>query len=383
MLAHTPTRRGRTVEIRFDTDAGTPLVATFDLPPHVAAGVAEGATEGPADAALAAGWLPAMARREALSVTGSLSPRLRRGAERIADILLTWDRALHPESQWYGRVALAADSTTAATIDGTDGVGSSSRPRQTACFFTGGVDSFHTVARHRDEIDELVFVHGFDLLDDRHHPLNREVSARLRDAAQELGLPLIELQCNLVAFAAASGIGWDDYHGAAMATVAHLLAPRYSTVYVPATTTYDQLYPLGSHPLLDPLWSSERVEIIHDGADCTRIEKLAALAGVPAARRHLRVCTENRGDAYNCGECEKCIRTAVGVRIAGVEGAFTSLRSPSLREIATVDIRGLGSTWRSYLAHLEHSGASPRLRWAITTALARAEVRRHVRRWTR
>lgn len=372
MFADRPTRRGNTVEIRFHTADGQLLLATFEMPPDLD-------TDDSVDAAVAAGWLPAMARREPLTVDGPLSPRLRGGAERIADILLTWDRALHPSGEWYGRVALADRATDEAGEAQATPVAPTVR-RRTACFFTGGVDSFHTVLRRRDEIDELIFVHGFDLLDDRHDPLNREVSARLRDAAGELGKPLVELQCNLVAFAAASGIGWDDYHGAAMATVAHLLAPRYSTVYVPATTTYDQLYPLGSHPLLDPLWSSERVELVHDGADTTRVEKLRAIARIPAASRHLRVCTENRGGAYNCGTCEKCVRTGAGIRIAGVEGAFASLPSPSLRRIATIEVRGRALTWHSYLAHLSRTGDNRRLRVAIEAALARRTMRQ---RWAR
>ena len=43
--------------------------------------------------------------------------------------------------------------------------------------------------------------------------------------------------------------------------------------------TYAHLGPLGSHPLLDPLWSSEDVELVHDGCEATRLDKLA-LRGV-------------------------------------------------------------------------------------------------------
>jgi len=371
MIAHPPHRVGRTVELRFDTGDG-PATATFEVPPDVE-------TDDTADAAVAAGWLPAMARREPLTVTAPVSPRLCRGAERIADVLLTWDRALHPGAGWYGRVALEAQpGDPGPAPPAGDG-------RRVACFFSGGVDSFHTVLRRWEEIDELVFVHGFDLADQRDETLNRHVSQRLYDAAEHLGLRLVELQCDLVAFGNAAGVGWDDYHGAAMAAVAHLLAPRYSKLYVPATTTYDQLYPLGSHPLLDPLWSSERVELVHDGADATRVEKLRLIAEHPAALRHLRVCFENRDGAYNCGVCEKCVRTAVGIRIAGVEGRFETLPSPSLRQIAAVDIHGLGNTWRSYLDELEHAGANPRLQWAIRAALARHDLRARplIGRWVR
>lgn len=375
MIGHLPQRVGNRVEIRYESGGG-PLVAAFEVPPDVETAAGRAGV----DATVAAGWLPAMARREVLTVDAPVSPRLRGGVARVAEIMLTWDRALHHDAPWYGPTALDAPLQAALPDraqhrqDGT-GAERAGDGRRVACFFTAGVDSLHSVLRRRDELDELIFVHGFDLLDDRSHPLNRSVSERLHDAAALIGLPLIELECNLVAFAAASGIGWDDYHGAAMATVAQLLAPRYSTVYVPATTTYDQLYPLGSHPLLDPLWSSEDVEIVHDGADATRVEKLRAIAEHPAAQRHLRVCCENRDDAYNCGSCEKCLRTAVGIRIAGCADAFGTLPQPSLRQVSDVEIRGLGSSWRSLLSELERRGDDRGLQLAIRSAFARRALR--------
>lgn len=358
MIAHPSTRRGDTVVLPYTTAAG-PLEATFDLPEgyEVDAG---------SDASVAAGWFPAMATGETLAVEEPVSRRLLAGTERIAEILLTWDRALHHERQWYQRVPMQAAPRPAE---------SQRRPGGTMAFFTGGADSFYTAVRHRDELDALVFVHGFDLLDDRNDPLNQAVAARLREAAGMLGLPLLEVECNLVAFSRAFGIGWEDYHGAALATVALLLAPAFSRCYIPATATYDSLYPIGSHPLLDPLWGTERLEIIHDGADANRVEKLRRLADEPAARAHLRVCFENRGDRYNCGECEKCIRTGVAVRIAGVEGRFASLPSPSLRRIAAVDIPGLGLGWKEHRAELKRTGANERLRRAIEIAILRRRVR--------
>ena len=368
MIGNAPVRTGATVEVRFDTDAGR-LTAEVEVPAQVE-------TSASADVAVVAGWLPAMARREPLEVEGPVSPRLLAGVEQIADVLLRWDRAIHRNDPWYGRVPLVAEPAPSVEPLGS---------RRSACFFTGGVDSFHSVLELADRLDELVFVHGFDLPPDPDEPLNREVSARLQEAASQLGLPLIELRCNLVGFAAASGIGWDDYHGAAMATVAHLLAPRWSTVYVPATTTYDRLYPLGSHPLIDPLWSSEQVEIVHHGADATRVEKLRAIADHPAALRHLRVCAQNLDDAYNCGSCEKCVRTAVGIRIAGAEGRFEGLPSPSLRQVGTVEVRSSGHTWSEYADELAATGTNPRLLAAIRVALARNRLRDApvVRRWVR
>ena len=75
-----------------------------------------------------------------------------------------------------------------------------------------------------------------------------------------------------------------------------------------------------SHPALDPLWSTEAVEVVHDGAETRRVDKVAALAASPLALRYLRVCWENRGGAYNCGRCGKCMRTMVDLDLAGALG---------------------------------------------------------------
>lgn len=367
MIVHPPERDGETIVLRADDDIAR--AATVRVPDGLR-------TDDTSDPSAIAWWLPAMRRGVPLDVRGDVSPRLQRGLGTIAEIALSWDRALYPDAGLYRPVPIHASPATRSS----DG-----RPGRTACFFTGGVDSFHTVVTRRAEIDALVFVHGFDLGTDPTHPLNRTVSEHLRDAAAMLGLPLIEIVSDLQDVSAAAGVSWQDYHGAALATIAALLAPEYDRWLIPATTTYAEMYPLGSHPLLDPLWSTERVEIVHDGAWATRTEKIRTIAAEPAACRHLRVCYANVDGEYNCGRCEKCVRTGVGVRIAGVEGHFGPLPSPTLRQVADVRIRGLGLAWEAHRRELQRSGANERLRRAIDIAFFRRRLRSLpvVGRWMR
>lgn len=325
------------------------------------------------EAALVAGLLPAMRRGEDLHLDAPVSPRLLEGVAKVQEVFTTWDRTIHLDELWYRRIEVTAPGTRPAAAE----VG-----RGTACFFTGGVDSFHTVIRNRHRLDALIFVHGFDVdLGDRR--LREVVSARLRSAADELGLPLVEVEANLQEFGLASGVSWGEYHGAALATVALLLSPRFERVLVPATHTYGHLEGLGSHPLLDPLWSTEAVEIVHDGADADRIQKLALLADEPVARAHLRVCWSNPGGAYNCGTCEKCVRTSVAARIAGVEDRFPTLTPPSLARIGRVRATGRASAWHELHGELIRTGASPRLRWAVEAVIVRHQLSRwkHTKRW--
>ena len=62
------------------------------------------------------------------------------------------------------------------------------------------------------------------------------------------------------------------------------------------------------------------VDLTPDGLDTRRIDKTITIAGWPLAMTNLRVCWENRRGALNCGDCEKCLRTLVGLRLAGIAG---------------------------------------------------------------
>ncbi|WP_231604471.1 hypothetical protein, partial [Salinibacterium sp. SWN139] len=195
-----------------------------------------------------------------------------------------------------------------------------------ACF-TGGVDSFFTLLKHQDEITSLVYVHGFDI------PLTRtdayeQTVAHLRTVADDTGKNLIEMSTNLKSFL--SSVRWGPIaHGPALASVAMLLTREHGTFLIPATHTYSDSFPWGSHPLLDPLWSTENVAIVHDGAEATRVRKTVALGQSPVAQQHLRVCWKNTG-AYNCGVCEKCYRTKICLRLAGTLGQFHTFEDPNV-----------------------------------------------------
>ncbi len=251
--------------------------------------------------------------------------------------------------------------------------GHSRQRRRVASFFTGGVDSFYTVARHRHEIEALVYVHGFDL--DDNPQLDARVSGKIRAAAAGLGKPLIEVRTNLRSVTDKYA-QWVDYHGSALASVALMLAPELDVVYVPATVTNANPEPNGSHPLLDPLWSTEDVELVHDGCEASRLDKLSMIAADPMARAHLHVCLWNREGQYNCGACEKCLRTMVCLRALGVLDAFETLPDTlNLAAIARVKLPEVPYTWEATLQHLKKSGVDPALTRALDHRLHSTRAR--------
>ena len=302
----------------------------------------------------------AMRAGERLHLEGPVSPKLLAATDQVQELILGWDaevrsrvRAKRPPQQWVGIDAPAR----------------APGPRRAgaAAFFTAGVDSFYTALRHLDELEALVYVHGFDVgLDQR--GLRSRVVRGVRRAADALGKPLVEVESDLRTFSDRI-IGWTAFNGAALAGVAHLLTPWFGTVHIPATLTLGRLVPLGSHPELDPLWSSEEMVVHHDGADTERLDKLRLVAEHPAAASALRVCWENRDGAYNCGRCEKCLRTMVGLAALGRLEEFATFPRFEVRHVSRVLLpRSSGSrsqAWRGALDALDASGRDPELARAV------------------
>jgi hypothetical protein len=121
---------------------------------------------------------------------------------------------------------------------------------------------------------------------------------------------------------------WHLAFGGALSACALLLS-RYLDVFgIPAGQTLEFIQPDGAHPLLNPLFSTENVTIRTVGCEARRIEKVGAIAAHPVVQSSLRVCWENRGDAYNCGICEKCLRTMAALEIFGTLPAFSTFAVP-------------------------------------------------------
>lgn len=270
------------------------------------------------DMCVAAALIPNMRSDTHLRIGDGVSAGLLRSASAIQDVVHSWDASFKP-------VSISAE--TGSTIDGTrrDGVG---------CFFTAGVDSFYTLLKHRDEITHLIFVHGFDV-PLANGVLRSQVAAALRSIAAALGKRVIEVETNLRDFSDRYA-RWDlHYHGAALASVAHLLRGTLGKVYIAASCASSGLFPWGSHPVLDPLWSGDGMEIVHDGCEATRLQKVLAIAACDTALRFLRVCFENRDGQYNCGRCAKCLRTMASLRLAGVLDRCSTFSAPlEMRAVA-------------------------------------------------
>jgi hypothetical protein len=239
-----------------------------------------------------------------------VSTELLDGCTRIMEIYDAWSTALGDGLQ---RVPM-----TAATRP---------RPRTgraAGAFFSGGVDSTYSLLRNHDRypagdarrIKYLLLGHGLDVsLDDQ--ALFARVLATARVFADAHGVDLIPVRTNVRAFTA--GIEWGRYaHGPCLAAIGHVLSPLLHTLYIASSYWFMTLKPWGSHPDIDARWSSERLEFIHHGLEATRADKIRRIAKSEVALRTLRVCWRNRDNEFNCGRCEKCLRTMFALSCCGI-----------------------------------------------------------------
>jgi hypothetical protein len=281
---------------------------------------------------VAATLLECMYEKEDLYVKGSLSNKLFYSLPKIMDFLNMGDENLH-------HIKVKTDKTSFLKMNG----------RSIGCFFSGGVDSFYSLLKNlkdkdqtKGKINKLIVIRGFDIaLDKSYDWLWEKTSKNAKKVAKKLGIETIEVTTNIKEHTELME-DWrkqpikrhwvPSLFGSLLSAVGLTLQNTISIVYIPSGLTYKDLMPHGSHPLLDPLWSTESLEVIHDGCEANRFEKInREIIKNRMALNNLRVCInprflgdyidtppwENRDKEFNCGDCEKCLRTLVCFDILG------------------------------------------------------------------
>lgn len=264
--------------------------------------------EAMADAMLPFGLLLAMSTNQTLTLEAPVSAKLLHNSETVQDIYQSW----YPNKMHRATVQVPERSYRPIQKD-----------NLTLSTFTGGVDAFYTLEKHSHQITSLLYVYGFDMpLHDKE--LRTQMSRHLNDAATHAGKTLIEGVSNIRRFLNPH-LSWSKMsHGATISSIATLLTSHHDLFYFPSSYSYADQYPWGSHPLVDPLWSTEYLTIVHDGAGATRVQKTRRIAHNPSAQKHLRICFQRKGE-YNCGQCSKCIRTKIALKLEGKLDLFETL----------------------------------------------------------
>jgi hypothetical protein len=313
------------------------------------------------DAFVPAALLASMVYGEDLTIEAPVSDRLLQQCGTIMDIYSCWHQISPIRVDAYSKPATGSGG------------------RSCGLFFSGGVDSMYSLIKHQQTINHLLLVHGFDGAIP-HQAAFPELLVRAHQAAAERGKKLIWVETNLRNFTD-SAISWIWYAGAGLASVGLLLSNVLSRCYIASSHDYKAQVPWGSHPLLDPLWSTEALEFLHDGCEAARARKVKTVAEASWPLQYLRVCYEDPSQ-LNCGRCEKCIRTMLELYVAGALD-----KSPTFPGISELALRRLilsnESVERHYVEILGLLGINPegqRYRAAIQYALRRsARIRKYSR----
>jgi hypothetical protein len=136
------------------------------------------------------------------------------------------------------------------------------------------------------------------------------MTALLDAIASGSGLSLVSIGTNLWDLDPDLEVLSDESLSSSIASTAHLFPGRWSSVTIASGRDIAREIPRGTHPMLDPLYSSSAVEIRHPASPVTRLERLRALAGFRPGLESLVVCMAYPEPPHlNCGRCEKCVRT--------------------------------------------------------------------------
>ena len=286
--------------------------------------------------------------------------------------------------QWW-RVAkrLPKTSATPEWIDPacsqTDSVG---------LFFTGGVDSFHSLINAPSTVTHLLYVIDYDVPPQAPQQLSG-YEPHLRAIANQRGIKAIVLRSNLRRHPAFAGPSWQQSHGAALIGTGHLLENCLDQLIVSSSYSLFHPRPWGSHWLLDSLWSSQRLQITHFGEECLRFNKVKTIVHDPLVQKYLRPCWNNPAGKVNCSTCEKCVRTQIVISACCDLHSFSAFdQSESLvnriERIRKIPSPGLIGVYEDFLS-LDIPSATieaiERLLKRSRASAIRKNARKQVQRW--
>jgi len=284
----------------------------------------------------AASLLPlAMRCGENLEIHGPLSPRLVHGMQEYQRIQHLWK----PDE--FKLIEINSTNLKMANaMNGAGGVG---------CAFSGGIDSFYTLWSHLPQneknlgyrISHCLMINGFDVnsIPEDEETFSNQTRQLYESMMNRLGLQLLISHTNIWQFMDRGK--WQEYmytFGSILSASALALGHLFSRFYIASSFQYTQLFPWGSHPLLDDLLTTEATEIIHDGAHLKRIEKIVVLSKWSETYSRLRTCLFDRSfiikaaSLENCCRCERCIQIMSVLDMLGVLDKYTVFPKPLERK---------------------------------------------------
>lgn len=274
-------------------------------------------------------------------------------------------------------------------------------PERAGFFFSGGIDSYATLRanrlnfppEHPWSLKDGLVVYGLEIDAPEAYQL---VANMLQEVAPKAGLTLVPVYTNLYLNYRQEDAEnqfnfWKyEFQGAVFAAIAHAFARRLTVVSVASGDDIPNIYPYGTHPLLDPNYGSIDLRIRHDGIIRSRLERTKLVAEWDLALQHLRVCNQirkYRPGRLNCGRCEKCVRTMLALVALGAldrTDAFPEkdLTAEVVRSAVKID-QDVIHFYQEVLPHLDARGRDDLAR-AVRQKLRESQegrLRKRLGRW--
>ena len=201
---------------------------------------------------------------------------------------------------------------------------------RTGMVMSGGMDSLAALRLNRQNynkthpgyVKDCYLIHGFDIggvveRGMKYHVFERAKEAILR-ITDDAGAQLIPVYTNIRHLCDERVLWLNYFFGAVLASIAHAFSNRIDMMFIGSSYDIPNLHPCGSHPLLDPEYSSYNMRIRHRDYELSRIEKIKIVSQWDVAFNNFRVCLANVPDRLNCGKCEKCVRTMTELTALGL-----------------------------------------------------------------
>ena len=201
-----------------------------------------------------------------------------------------------------------------------------------ALLFSGGVDSTSSCFAHRGKEQLLITAWGQSALPLSDEPLWHKVKKQLIEFAKLYGFTNAFMRSNYYSFlkikklanlspeiltwriSTIEDIGWAGL----IAPI--LIARGIPKLYIASSDTWDFPYPSAANPFIDGNIRFGGIRLKHDQFDMTRFDKISCI--VKLCRHHFVtrpsfiVCQKRHG-VINCGRCEKCLSTCLGLVALG------------------------------------------------------------------
>lgn len=315
------------IRVKVISDSRPPLTYRYIFPRSQSALLTQSS-----DPFLIANIFLAMYWGEDVHVCGTCSPSLLANLEKFMEIWSCW------QPDVYRSVKLTADIEQEEIRD---------LDSSAVSLFSGGIDAAFAFLRHHKndagrasvKPKATIMVSGMGGFQHGAESLYSSALKEAKIATASMKIPVGQIWTNWQYLQLQQGLSVYDISPTGFACCLHMFRKAFSHgLFGSSDPTEKYNYRnTGSNPLTDPLLSTEYFRLIHEGSAFSRVEKIRYLAQWPEYLQNLRVCNNSNRTLRNCGKCEKCVRTALAFKVAGVK-IDSVLSLPSANEISNIRI---------------------------------------------